>query len=56
MPVLVLYGTGDTTFPSVEWTSLAAGNDQATYCEYPGAEHGITGGDPEALDEIREFM
>lgn len=56
MPVLVLYGTGDTVFPNVDWASLAAGHDNITYREYPGAEHGITGTHPEALEEIRQFV
>ena len=55
-PVLVLYGTGDTVFPDVDWASLAEGHDNITYREYPGAEHGITGVHPEALTEIRQFV
>ena len=50
-----LLGPGDTVFPDVAWASLAAGGDQIAYREFAGAEHGTTGSDPEALDEIRDF-
>ena len=56
MPALVLYGTGDTVFPNVDWASLAAGSEQITYREFAGAEHGVAGSHPEALDEILEFV
>ena len=49
MPALVLYGTGDTVFPSVDWGSLCADQQLITYQEFIGAEHGAASSSPEAV-------
>ena len=56
MPVLILYGTADTVFPNAGWVALAAGKPNVTYHAFEGAEHGVTGEFPEAVDELFEFM
>ncbi len=55
MPVLVVYGTGDTVFPNAGWDELVEGMSNVTYRAIEGAEHGVTGEHPEVLDEILEF-
>ena len=55
MPVLVIYGTGDTVFPNAGWEQLVSTMPNVTYHPFEGAEHGVTGEHPEALDEILEF-
>jgi pimeloyl-ACP methyl ester carboxylesterase len=56
MPILVLYGTGDTVFPNANWDRLTAGMPNVTYRAFEGAEHGVTGEFPAALDGIVEFL
>ena len=56
MPALVLYGTGDTVFPNVDWTSLCANQHSIAYREFIGAEHGFASSSSEALSEIRDFL
>ena len=55
MPVLILYGTGDTVFPNAGWDALAAGKPNVTYHAFTGAEHGVTGEFSEAVDELLDF-
>ncbi len=56
MPTLILYGTADTVFPDAGWEQALAGNAQIVYRPFAGAEHGLTGAHPEALDEIFDFL
>lgn len=54
MPVLILYGTGDSVFPNVPWDGLVQGHANVTYHAFEGAEHGLAG--PEVLAEIKAFL
>ena len=56
MPVLVVYGTGDTVFPDVGWERLVAGHPNIEYRAFDGAEHGVASALPEALDLILGFL
>jgi pimeloyl-ACP methyl ester carboxylesterase len=55
MPVLIIYGTGDMVFPSVEWAELTSGMDNVAYVAVEGGEHGC-GRQPEAIDIIAGFL
>lgn len=54
-PVLLLYGTGDTVYPNVDWAGLTRDLPNYTYVPVEGAEHGVVGERPELLDTILEF-
>lgn len=56
MPVLIIYGTGDTVFPNAGWDRLVEGKPNFTYWEFPGAEHGIVGEYPETLDRMVDYL
>lgn len=56
MPVLVLYGTQDSVFPQAPWGELAMGRQNVIYHPSEGAEHGMAGNTPAALDEIHAFF
>ncbi|MGD9934476.1 MAG: alpha/beta fold hydrolase [Dehalococcoidia bacterium] len=51
MPVLVVFGTGDTVFPDASWPELTAGKPNVTYLPVEGAEHGAA-----TNAETLEFM
>ncbi len=55
MPVLVVYGTGDTVFPNAGWSELARGRENITYLPVEGAEHGQAT-TPETLEAILAFL
>jgi pimeloyl-ACP methyl ester carboxylesterase len=54
-PVLLIYGTGDTVYPNVDWPKLIEGKPNYTYVAIEGAEHGVAGEHPEIYDTIVEF-
>ena len=54
MPVLVVYGTGDTVFPDVGWDKLVAPHANIEYLPIEGAEHGAAMG--AALTQIKSFL
>lgn len=56
MPALVLYGTGDTVFPDVDWASICANHPNIAYQEFIGADHGIASSSPSALDQVWNFL
>lgn len=55
VPVLLIYGTGDTVYPNVPWAELVADKPNYTYVAVEGAEHGVAGEHPEVLDTILNF-
>ena len=56
MPLLVVYGTGDSVFPDVDWPSALANCPNATYLGIDGADHGLIDADPEVVDRIFDFF
>lgn len=54
-PVLLLYGTGDTVYPNVDWAGMTKDLPNYTYVPVEGVEHGVVGERPELLDTILEF-
>ncbi len=54
-PVLLIYGTGDTVYPDVDWAGMLKDLPNYTYVPVEGAEHGVVGEHPELLDTILEF-
>ncbi len=54
-PVLLLYGTGDTVYPNVDWAGMTKNLPNYTFVPVEGAEHGVVGERPELLDTILEF-
>lgn len=54
-PVLLLYGTGDTVYPNVDWAGMTKDLPNYTFVPVEGAEHGVVGERPELLDTILEF-
>ncbi len=55
MPVLIIYGTSDTIFPSVEWAHLTEAMDNVHYVALEGGEHGC-GREPHAIEIIGKFL
>ena len=55
MPVLVVFGTGDTVFPDAGWEALTAGKPNVTYLPVEGAEHGAAT-NAETLEVMLEFL
>jgi 3-oxoadipate enol-lactonase len=56
MPVLVVYGTGDTVFPEVGWDKLVESHANFEYVPVDGAEHGAAMASPKSLNAIEEFL
>lgn len=56
MPVLIVYGTGDTVFSDVGWDRLTAGLPNFEYRPFAGTEHGAASARPEGLTVILEFL
>jgi pimeloyl-ACP methyl ester carboxylesterase len=55
MPVLVIYGTGDSVFPSAGWENLTSHMGNAEYVPFPGARHGC-GRQSAAVEAIAQFI
>ncbi len=55
MPVLIVYGTGDTVFPNAGWAELAASRENLTYLPVEGAEHGQAT-TAETIERIRAYL
>ena len=56
MPVLIVYGTGDTVYPKVPWTELAEGMPNVEVALFEGHEHGAASNTPEGEARILEFL
>ncbi len=56
MPVLVVYGTGDTVYPNVPWTELTEGMPNVELALFEGQEHGASSNTPEGEARILEFL
>ena len=56
MPVLVVYGTGDTVYPEVPWTDLTAGMPNVEVRLFEGQEHGAASNTAEGEAAILEFL
>ena len=56
MPVLIVYGTGDTVYPKVPWTELAEGMPNVEVALFEGQEHGAASNTPEGEARILEFL
>lgn len=56
MPVLIVYGTGDTVYPNVPWTELADGMPNVEVALFDGQEHGAASNTPEGEARILEFL
>ena len=56
MPVLIVYGTGDTVYPNVPWTELAEGMPNVEVALFEGQEHGAASNTPEGEARILEFL
>ena len=56
MPVLVIYGSGDTVYPNAPWAELAKGRDNVDLRIFEGLEHGAASNTPEGQDAIVEFL
>jgi pimeloyl-ACP methyl ester carboxylesterase len=55
MPVLIVYGTGDTVFPSAGWADLTSRMENVEYVALEDAEHGC-GRQPQAIDIVARFL
>lgn len=55
MPILILYGTGDTIFPEAGWSQLTATMGNVQYVALEGAEHGC-GRQPHAIEIVAGFL
>ncbi|MGE3960396.1 MAG: alpha/beta fold hydrolase [Dehalococcoidia bacterium] len=56
MPVLVVYGTGDTVYPDVSWEQLAEGMPNVEIAYFEGLEHGAASNTPEGEARILDFL
>jgi len=56
MPVLVVYGTGDTVYPDVPWAELTAGMPNVEVRLFAGQEHGAASNTPEGEAAILDFL
>lgn len=56
MPVLIVYGTGDTVYPEVPWTKLAEGMPNVEIRLFEGQEHGAASNTPEGEAAILDFL
>lgn len=56
MPVLVVYGTGDTVYPDVDWTGLAQGMPNVEVRLFEGLEHSAASNTPEGEAAILDFL
>ncbi|MQA00536.1 MAG: alpha/beta fold hydrolase [Dehalococcoidia bacterium] len=56
MPVLIVYGTGDTVYPDVPWATLAEGNPNIEVRLFEGLEHGAASNTPEGEAAILDFL
>jgi pimeloyl-ACP methyl ester carboxylesterase len=56
MPVLIVYGTGDTVYPEVDWTGLAKGMPNVEVRLFDGLEHGAASNTPEGEAAILDFL
>jgi len=56
MPVLIVYGTGDTVYPDVPWTKLAEGMPNVEVRLFEGQEHGAASNTPEGEAAILDFL
>ena len=56
MPVLVVYGTGDTVYPEVPWTDLTAGMPNVEVRLFEGQEHGAASNTAAGEAAILEFL
>ena len=56
MPVLIVYGTGDTVYPDVPWERLAEGKPNVELAFFPGLEHGAASNTPDGEAAILDFL
>ncbi len=56
MPVLIVYGTGDTVYPDVPWPQLTKGMPNVEVRLFDGAEHGAASNTPEGEAAILDFL
>lgn len=56
VPVLIIYGTGDTVYPDVPWTELAEGMPNVEVALFDGLEHSAASNTPEGEARILEFL
>lgn len=56
MPVLIVYGTGDTVYPDVPWTKIAEGMPNVEVRLFEGQEHGAASNTPEGEAAILDFL
>jgi pimeloyl-ACP methyl ester carboxylesterase len=55
MPILIIYGTGDTIFPEAGWSEVTATMGNVEYVALEGAEHGC-GRQPHAIELVAAFL
>jgi len=56
MPVLIVYGTGDTVYPDVPWAELAADKPNVELALFEGLEHAAASNTPEGEATILDFL
>jgi pimeloyl-ACP methyl ester carboxylesterase len=56
MPVLVIYGTGDTVYPNVDWAGLSEGMPNVELRLYPELEHSAASNSEEGEAAILDFL
>lgn len=56
MPVLIVYGTGDTVYPEVPWSELAADKPNVEVALFEGLEHAAASNTPEGEATILDFL
>jgi pimeloyl-ACP methyl ester carboxylesterase len=56
VPVLIVYGTGDTVYPDVPWTDLTAGMPNVEVRLFEGLEHGAASNTPDGEAAILDFL
>lgn len=56
MPVLIVYGTGDTVYPDVPWAELAADKPNVELALFEGLDHAAASSTPEGEATILDFL
>ncbi len=56
MPILIVYGTGDTVYPKVPWAKVAEGMANVEFAFLDGLEHGAASNTPEGEATILDFL
>lgn len=56
VPVLVVYGTGDTVYPDVDWKGLAEGMPNVEVAYFDGLEHSEASNTPDGEGTILDFL